>query len=171
MTMKIGVGGAWKAVPRMQIGVGGAWKNVAKAWIGVGGVWKECFTYGSVALSTIADQTNTISPSDATTSLTLANTGGITTQENGGGNQTWLTAGSASDYECRLTQSGLTGGSMGGAALATWLGCGTSRTWSLTNSTNGNSTYTFTGTLEIRDVATSTVQASCSVTLSAIVEV
>lgn len=44
MTIKVGVGGAWKSVPLVKVGVGGAWKIVTRAWIGVGGVWKELYS-------------------------------------------------------------------------------------------------------------------------------
>ena len=172
MAISVGVGGVWKTMNNLSVGVGGVWKQVQKVSVGVGGVWKDAWTYLTVSVpATLSDQTNTISTADATTSFTVSNTGAISSVENNSMAGTWLTAGNASQVDVRLTQVSLTGGSMAGSALATWLNCGTSRTWSLTNTTNGTSTYTFTGTLEFRDATTLAVLDTATVTLSAIVEV
>jgi hypothetical protein len=172
MPYHIGVGGAWKLVNNCHIGVGGVWKQVQKMHIGVGGVWKEFYTYLSVNINNMSDQDDEISPTDAVCSLSLNSGGTITSVPSNSAAQTWLTAGAASAVDVRLTQNSLTGaGVMGGAALATWLNCGTTRTWTLTNTTNGNNNSTFTGTMELRDATTLAVLDSATVTLSANVSV
>jgi hypothetical protein len=55
---------------------------------------------------------------------------------------TWLLAGSASAYDIRVSGAGDSPGT-----LSTWQNLGTTRTWSLTRSTDGISS--FTGTYEI----------------------
>ena len=169
--ISVGVGGVWKTMNNLSIGVGGVWKQVQKVSVGVGGVWKDAWTYLTVAVTaTISELVTEISPTDAQCTLTVANTGSLTTSL-GAGDQTWLTAGSASQVDVRLSQVSLTGaGSMGGSALATWLNCGTSRVWTLTNTDNSFSTSTFTGTLEFRDATTLAVLDTASVTLEATVE-
>jgi hypothetical protein len=152
----------------LSVGVGGAWKQVQKVSVGVGGVWKDAWTYLTVAVTaTIPELVSEISPTDAQCTLTVANTGALTTSL-GTGNQTWLTAGSASQVDVRLTQVSLTGaGSMSGSALATWLNCGTTRSWTNTNTTNGVNASKFTGTLEFRDATTLAVLDTATVTLDA----
>lgn len=170
--IQVGVGGVWKTMNNLSVGVAGAWKQVQKVSVGVGGVWKDAWTYLTVAVTaTISDSVSEISPTDAACTLTVANTGSLTTSL-GSGNQTWLTAGSASQVDVRLTQVGLTGaGSMSGSALATWLNCGTTRAWTNNNSTNGFNSSAFTGTLEFRDATTLAVLDTASVTLEANTEV
>lgn len=152
----------------LSVGVGGAWKQVQKVSVGVGGVWKDAWTYLTVAVTgTISEIVSQISPTDAICTLTVANTGSLTTSL-GSGDQTWLAAGSASQVDVRLTQVSLTGaGSMSGSALATWLNCGTTRAWSNTNTTNGTNNSKFTGTLEFRDATTLAVLDTATVTLDA----
>ena len=82
---------------------------------------------------------------------------------------TWLLAGSASDYEIRYTYvSRITGG---GVATSpgnnVWLNLGTTRTWSISDSSNAIGENQFLGTVAIRDVATQTIQASTSMIISA----
>lgn len=170
--IKIGSGGAWKNMTNMKVGVGGAWKQVQKVMVGSGGAWKTAWVYLTVDVtSPISDSDTQISPTDASASLVVNSSGALTTSPTASGNQTWLDAGSASQVDVRLTQTGLTGGgAMGGAALATWLNCGTTRTWTLTNTTNAFNSSTFTGTLEFRDATTLAVLDTATVTLEANVE-
>lgn len=157
----------------LSVGSGGVWKQAQAVWVGVGGVWKKAWDYLTVDVTTpISDSDDTISPTDAVCSLTVNSSGALTTSPTGSGNQTWLDAGNASQVDVRLTQVSLTGGgSMGGSALATWLNCATTRTWTNTNTTNGNNSSTFTGTLEFRDASTLAVLDTATVTLAANVSV
>lgn len=72
---------------------------------------------------------------------------------------TWLNVGSASDYDCRLTVN--SGDVPAGSAVGTWLGCGTTRAWTLT--TTQVETFTNNCTIEIRHGTTMVVLASASV--------
>jgi hypothetical protein len=158
----------------LKVGVGGAWKQVQKVSVGVGGVWKDAWTYLTVSVAaTLADSGQAISPGDATCSMTISSDGSMSSTDSDSMGGTWLTAGSASQVDVRLTQVSLSGGtgSMGNAALATWLNCGTSRVWTLTNTNNSFSTSTFVGTLEFRDATTLAVLDTATVTLEATVEV
>jgi hypothetical protein len=69
------------------------------------------------------------------------------------------------DYEARATVSGGNGlGTLTGSATATWLNLGTTRTWTLSSGTSGLFCESVL-TVEIRDVATSTVLTSATITL------
>lgn len=62
--------------------------------------------------------------------------------------ETWLVTGSASDYEVRATLAG--GTSPSGSALGTWLGCGATRDWGLTDVVADASPVTCDLTIEFR---------------------
>ena len=68
------------------------------------------------------------------------------------------------DYEARATVSSGSGGTLTGSATATWLNLGTTRSWTLSSGTSGLLCDRVL-TIEIRDVATSTVRASATITL------
>lgn len=82
--------------------------------------------------------------------------------------QTWLVVGAAADYDVRFTYTeNLNGGSVTSAGNGVWLNCGTTRSWSVYDSSNAIPSNSVSGTLEFRDVATSTIQASTTVYLYA----
>ena len=73
----------------------------------------------------------------------------------------WLLSGVVGDYQVRCTvNSGTVVGTTG-----TWQLCSTDRGWYISQSSNGTKTANIT--IEIRDTATSTVQASSTHALSA----
>lgn len=150
----------------LKVGVGGAWKQVQKVSVGVGGAWKDAWTYLTVTLpGTINCDQLEISPTDSLSTFTLSNAG--TYSGSGGVSGTWLTAGSASQCECRLTP---TSGTFDGGTINTWENLGTSRTWQELNTTNGTSSESASGTLEIRDATSGTVLATTTLTITANVE-
>lgn len=108
-----------------------------------------------------------VSPATATAEFRLNTSGDAETRLNLGSWSSpfsWLLAGSASDFECRMTMN--SGTNFSGSALGTWLSLGTTRTWSHERSgTNGITTGT--ATLEIRRASTSTVLATATVTIAA----
>ena len=72
---------------------------------------------------------------------------------------TWLLSGSAGDYEARVT---VTSGTLDSGTADTWEVLSTSRRYGVARTTTGSESCTFD--VEIRDTATQTVQASCTVT-------
>lgn len=106
----------------------------------------------------------TLAPNSAEADYRLTNTG-IVQNQNGAALETWVDGSfTASDYAVRVTLS--SGTTPDAGALGSWLGLGTSRVWTLTNTVE-NSTKTSVLLVEIRDVATSTVQDSATITLLA----
>jgi len=103
-------------------------------------------------------------PANALASYTLANTRAVQVSP-GSTSDEWAVSGiTASDYEARAT---VVSGSVSGGTTGSWLGLGTSRTWERNRTTIGTSEVVLT--IEIRDVATSTVRATASITLRGIV--
>ena len=131
------------------------------------------FPSGPYAVMTDSAVYNTESISE----FTIFNTGTITAADTDGDTvtvtglpDTWLVVGSASDYDVRYTYTtNLNGASFTSAGNGVWLNCGTNRTWSLLDQNNpfNSASNTVTGTLEIRDVATQTIQASTTMFLAA----
>ena len=102
--------------------------------------------------------------STATASYQIASSGNVI--GNGATLEAWLigTGANSSSYEVMATQSS---GSAVSGTLGSWLNCGTNRSWSISNGARNNSVITGVISVQIRDVATQTVQASASITLSA----
>lgn len=76
---------------------------------------------------------------------------------------TWLLAGAAGDYDCRLSKVSGTDPTTG--TLATWQDSGTTREWVWTDTTEG-SPVSFVGTVEVRDGTSLDVLASGTLTVS-----
>lgn len=165
-------GGTSRLVSRMfVIDSGGTARRILRAFvIDSGGTARLIFQGDVVNLTTVSLSDLAISPANATTSYSLNNNGTATTTGSGSGATTWLTpSSSAGNYEARMTVS--SGSFTSGAATGSWLNLGTSRFWTLTESTNGNSSLNVTGTIEIRRVSDSVVVASASVDMTSTVEV
>lgn len=98
----------------------------------------------------------------------LTNTGVVNELDNGAASflESWLSSGSPSDYQVRVTDIG--GGLTGGSGTGSWLSLGTTRQWWVGESFSGSSISNDI-LVEIRDVATSTVQDSATITLNVFV--
>lgn len=106
-----------------------------------------------------------VSLSTSTVSYTINSNGNVVGNP-GGTLEAWITGTgyNTANYECMATQ---TSGNAISGTLNSWLNCGSSNTWSLTNAAQNNSVLTGVFTVQIRDTATHTVQASASITISA----
>jgi hypothetical protein len=95
-----------------------------------------------------------ISPTNSEVAYRLSSAGAEQSYEGIGGSfadiDDWLLIGSAADYECYMEV--LSGDIPTGSAVNTWIGLGTTRTWTLTVSATGTST--FSGRVRIRHAAT-----------------
>lgn len=105
--------------------------------------------------------------------LYLYNDGTVGHNGNGGGVETipgWLYPQTVTSGVCALYEVFVSalpgGGSMGGAALDTWLSMGTSRTFEWTTSFAPGGSDSVELQLQFRDVATGTVQASTTITFN-----
>lgn len=79
--------------------------------------------------------------------------------------ESWLLGGGInSNYEVRATA---VSGAVTTGTMNSWLGCGTTRTWALSNSAQNNSTRTCVITIEIRLASAGVIQDSATITLSA----
>jgi hypothetical protein len=100
----------------------------------------------------------------ATASYSIVNNRNVTNQD-GTVVETWLTGGTISDYEVEATfLSGVTPT----GTFGSWLNCSTTRTWSISNSAQDNSTITGVFRVDIRAVAApGTILDSATISLSA----
>lgn len=171
MTQYVKVGGSWRTVDSPRVKVSGAWRTVQQSYVKVSGTWRTFFqALGANLPSSITDSALAISTANASVTLTVNSNGTWAGNGDLSPSGTWQVGGTAADYEVRLTLS--TGTAPAGSAMATWLSCGTTRSWRITETRDGYYTTSFTGTLEIRMAASpQTVFATSSVSLEAVVEV
>jgi hypothetical protein len=100
----------------------------------------------------------------ATANYQINSDGSVKDQDSGILESWLLGGGTSSNYEVRMT---VVSGSLISGTTGSWLNCGTTRTWSLTNSAQNNSTSTCVMTVEIRLASSGVVQDTATVTLSA----
>lgn len=80
--------------------------------------------------------------------------------------ESWLPSGaSASNYEVRAVVA--SGSPLTSGSVDSWLNCGTTRTWALSNSSQDNSMLTTVLTVSIRLASSGAVQDTATITLSA----
>jgi hypothetical protein len=110
----------------------------------------------------------------ARTTLAIGQAGTIATSGTGTSgattgtvSRTWLLSGSASDYQIKWDGTGDTSYLISNSGLGTWLNGGVNLSWVLEEDDNDSVIRSVSGTLSIRDTATSTVQDTVSVTISA----
>lgn len=164
MPASVGVGGTWKTVNKIFVGVGGVWKTVAKGWVGVGGVWKEFYTNLFFPTTAINAEDFALTPGTATASISFLANGTFTTSGIASGNWVEPTeTGIGSSYQIFFTT---TSGTLTTGTTGTWLSF--PQTITRNRTTVGISEWI--GTAQIRDIATSTVQVTRDLTLTATVE-
>lgn len=145
---------------------GGAWVTLTTAKRRLSGAWVNLFE--SVVVNDATYSSLALSPDDSSITVSFTNTGLVQISQNSFPSvtqYTWLLSGAASDYQIRAT---LNSGTLTSGVTGSWLNFGQS--WNVTRTTNVVGTSTATITIEIRDVATSTVQDSGVITLNAVVD-
>jgi hypothetical protein len=106
-------------------------------------------------------------PTDATAAFSLENDGDVSKTENGVVTDLgdWMVPkvpGFISFYECMAT---LNSGSLSGGTTGSWLGLGTTRSWTRSQTSVGASSANIT--VDIRRVGTTQILATCVVLLDA----
>lgn len=122
--------------------------------------------------SSIGQNDFAISPTNATVTVNIYNTGLYDGYQGGTQNMsgTWKLAGHAADYEIRYTKT--SGTTPGGSAVNTWINLVSGAGWSLSEPTNGYASKACGGTLELRMAASPfTVFDSCTMNFEVTVEV
>lgn len=104
----------------------------------------------------------------AEVSYRLASTGEEQSYEGDGGTHAdiadWLLSGAAGDYDVRLTVN--SGTNPTGDSVATWLALSSTRTWTLTDATEGGGEISNDCTVEVRLNSSGDILASANVTMS-----
>lgn len=99
----------------------------------------------------------------AVAAYTIVNNGAVTATSRP--DDAWLFGGGTpANYEVRAT---VTSGSLFSGSTGIWLNCGTSRTWTVKNTRQDNSTLSCVMLVEIRLASSGVVQASAYITLEA----
>ena len=162
MAFNIRKSGAWSGTGSVKIRKAGAWATAGFVKVMKSGVWVTVWP-----LVAITNQSISRVASTATQATYTLNTSGIVQKSEGGSTttlETWLLNGAAGDYEARATVS--SGDSPTGSALSTWLALSSTRAWTLQDAVVDGIPLTCVLLVEIRDVATNTVQASASITIT-----
>lgn len=115
-----------------------------------------------------------VSPTDAEASVYFYNTGSGANIDNNTVNFDWMHPPDpstilAANYDIRA--SGFSGDALAAGTLNTWMNLGTSRSWILQDTRDGNFNKSCSFTIEIRDAATLVVLDSATMTLSTSVNI
>lgn len=172
MSMSVRDAGTWKAVNELHVKDAGTWKSVQKGWVRDAGVWKEFFSGFAINITNKSVSDLGFTVRTYTSSIAFRNTGqlrgttaGVGTTDYPNEWQNPVGGATASDYEVRATEVSQTGVATRTGTMNTWLNLGTDRTWTLTANNPSQGVRTWVIDFEIRDVATSTVQATARITL------
>ena len=162
MTLKRMSGGAWTDITTTRKRMsGGAWIDIDVIKRRLGGVW--VVIWQSI---NITDQNLYFSrPAGTATTGYRLNSSGIAESKEVTTYvtlETWLTAGTASNYEARAT---VTSGALSSGTAGSWLNLGTSREWTVAQATVGTNQAIFT--VEIRNATTLAVVDAAQITLEA----
>lgn len=159
-------GGTWRLMSHIYYNDGGTWRDLSEVWYKDGSTWRQVF--GTSAPSGGANIANhTISSTDAVNGAgyRLASSGDAQ-QDAGAGSYSniageWLVTGAAADYEVRVTE---TSGTLSTGITGVWQALSANRTWTVVASVGLDKSCTIS--VSIRDVATSTVQDTATITLN-----
>jgi hypothetical protein len=137
----------------------------------VGGAWQQFFGGDTLALPSSISSTglDVSSPYDARAAVKVDTDGYMyrlvsRSFSQVSGTQYWIDNKSAtkSDYECKMTGTGNTPSDYG-LSLNTWYTLSSDRTWGLIRTSAGSEQ--FNGTLYIREIADTSNQVTCSISL------
>lgn len=158
MSITYGDSGTNRNINSITYGDAGTNRTILEVWVGDGGTNRLIFA--AVNLLGLDPSDAQINPTPATAQYRLTSTG--LEQATGSSDNTWLLAGSASDYEVRLT---VNSGSLSTGSVGVWESLGTTRTWTLTRGSVGTSTADTT--VEIRLTAGGAIVATANVIFTA----
>lgn len=159
MPITYGDAGTNRSITAASYGDGATRRDLREIWYGDGGTNRLVFA--GVNLLGLDPSHSVASPGTATATYSLTSAGLETAT--GSSNNTWLLAGSAADYDVRLT---INSGTLTSGTSGSWLNLGTTRTWTLQRSGAIGISTTNT-TVEIRSASTLTVLATATVIFTA----
>ena len=155
MPVHVKDGGVWKEAV-VFVRDGGVWKQ-ADLSVRDGGVWKEAVSFTPTITLTYTFASDTVGQVYLA-SITVGSNGTVSAVGPQGktANYSWIDdAAYVGDYEVRAT---LVSGSAPSGTVGSWIDCASGATWSRSSSTYGVTKLT----VEIRDKATQTIQASAT---------
>ena len=170
MAVKKRVSGAWVDATVAYKRVSGAWVAWTAAKTRSAGAWVDKWI--TAALSDQNLTATALSPADATISYNINTSGTVTQGVNGGAPttiQTWLAAGSSSDY---CVRADIASGSVTSGTIGSWLQLSSGRAWTKSRTSNlvGTETVTLVLTLGLWNGGSPVTIDTASITLNATVE-
>jgi hypothetical protein len=162
--------GAWRTINGVEVKHSGAWRDVKTIEVKHSGAWRTVYQSETIALPTSISSTgiDTSSPYSALSGVKVDTDGYLYKIVGGAWSQQsatyWISdkAATKSNYECKMTGTGSTPNYYG-LALNTWYTLSSDRSWGLHKTSVG--LLTFSGTLYIREIADTSNQVTCSVSL------
>jgi hypothetical protein len=164
--------GTWRQIRNVYVNDAGTWRTIQNIYVNDAGTWRQVYQAAVVFLTATSAGGTSFSPTNATVTYSLRNTGSISRVFNGNLSTIgqWIDPTSAANggtpYECRATL--LSGTSPSGDSLSTWLAMTADRSWFLSRTSVGTTTCQLT--VEIRRASDGVVLTSQTVTITAIKE-
>jgi hypothetical protein len=163
--------GAWRTIDGVEVKHSGAWRDVKTIEVRHSGAWRTVYQLEAIALPTSISSTglDVTSPYSALAGVKVDTDGYMyrivsNAWSQVSGTDYWINdkAATKSNYECKLTGTGSTPNHYG-LSLNTWYTLSSDRSWGLHQTTVG--VKTFDGTLYIREIADTSNQVTCSISL------
>ena len=147
---------------------GASTRTIVEAWYQDGANLRKVWPPDLVFLTNASAKATRPEPGTATATLSVSNIGAVVRTINGSGTSlyTWLIVGAASDYDVRATHIS---GTVPTGTFGSWLNCGTTRSWSLSQGSLGTTTGSFTVELSQAGLATPIASATFTLTASIVV--
>lgn len=162
MTFKRKASGSWTDIATtIKRRASGAWVDIDLVRRRASGAWTVIWRRITLSNQSLTDTR----PTGTAVSGYRLNTSGIAEELRGTSYstlETWLTAGSASGYEARVT---ILSGTLSSGTSGSWLALSSSREWSVSQASLGQNICEFT--VEIRNATTLVVAASATVQITA----
>lgn len=164
--------GAWRTIDGVEVKHSGSWRTVKTIEVKHAGAWRTVYQSEAIALPSSISSTglDVTSPYFALAGVKVDTDGYMYRIVSNAwslvsGSQYWINdkAATKSNYQCRLTGTGSVPNYYG-LSLNTWYTLSSDRAWGLSQTTVG--LKSFSGTLEIREIADTSNIVSCSISLN-----
>lgn len=184
MTIHTNVGGVWKDVSAPEVNISGSWKTVATIEVNIGGTWKSSFVAGGFVNQPNITEEESFSGQQVECGIRFQQLGDSDEIDKDGNTifrvsgEWWSEepeTGIGNDYDIRCaSMNGGTLWDIQAAAVGTWINIGAGRNWAMLRTfgkgQEGVGSDHASGNMEIRDVATETVQASFVMDITATID-
>jgi len=175
MPTEVKHGGAWRTLNGVEVKHGGSWRTVKTIEARHGGSWRTVYKSEALALpaSISSSGFDVSSPYNALAGVKVDTDGYMyrlvtNSWSQVSGADYWINdkAATKSNYQCQLVRtSGVSAAALYGLSLSTWYTLSSDRAWGIDRTAAGSEE--FHGTLYIREIADTSNQVTCSISLYA----